>query len=516
MTLQHLSIAPVPDALPLPQDQSPWDRRLAPLIPWVVLLGIAARIAQYLACSSLWGDEGYLLLNLQHYDLHRLLTGRLDYVSHALGYLTSTQAAPPLFLLILKRIVDTFGSSEYALRFVPLLMGILYLPAFALLARRLLPPSIAFFLVGFLAFSDKLVLQAATVKQYSGDILITSLLLLIVFARYPQCPMRRLLLAALFTAAAVWFSHTAIFIFAALSLAYLPVFARQGLIGWTRYVLVNFLVFISFALLWWFSIRVQRDPYLDEFWAKGFADYSRPLRLPLWLADNLVELFSYALRPLGSLILVPLGFGVFDLWRSRRFDLLIALAGPFLLIVLAAFLHQYPLAAQRITMFLIPPAFLLAGHGLHAMRRLLPNLWNLLWWSLPAAIFIGLLIGCFAQLVLIHPRTQLRPAIDYLRAHRQPNEPVYVASESFSATFLCYWPNPDPQIHLAPDPKLPQAPIPDDHFWLLVRIEPRRPDRVQGLLNPPNAVLDPATSFRATHEGCALHFIPRPAPPQPN
>jgi hypothetical protein len=509
MSQQPCPTNQTPDRPCLAHDDSPWDRRLGPLIPWVVLVGIAARLAQYLACNSLWGDEGFLLLNLQHYDLHRLLTGRLDYVSQALGYPTATQAAPPLFLLILKVISDTLGQSEYAMRFLPLLMGILCLPAFAILARRLLPPAIAFFLIAFLACSDKLILQAATVKQYSGDVLIATILLLIAFARRPQCPMRRLMLAAVFTAPILWFSHTAIFIFAALSLASLPIFARRGAMGWVKYLAVNLLVFVSFAMLWWFSIRAQRDPYLDEFWARGFADYSRPLRWPLWLAENLVELLTYALRPLGLLLLVPLAFGVVDLCRLRRFDLLMTLGGPFLLVVVAALLHQYPLAAQRITMFLIPAEYLLAGYGLLAMRRLLPRLWNLLWWALPACILTALLVRCAYELMIVQPGTQLRPAIEHLRARRQPGEPVYIIGESFSATFLCYWPDPDPLIKLAADPRLAAAPIPDEHFWLLLRLEPRRPDRAKGLLNPPNAALDPSASFRDSYEGCALHFRPR-------
>ena len=94
----------------------------------VVALGALARLLQYLAGSSLSGDESFLALNLASRSYGELFD-QLDY----------NQVAPQLLLVVEKLGIDAFGRSEWAVRLAPFLAGLAALALFPALARRLLP-----------------------------------------------------------------------------------------------------------------------------------------------------------------------------------------------------------------------------------------------------------------------------------------------------------------------------------------------------------------------------------------
>ncbi|HEX2970705.1 MAG TPA: hypothetical protein VHP11_00130 [Tepidisphaeraceae bacterium] len=481
-----------------------WNQRFRAAIFLVVLLGIACRVGLFLSRQSFWGDEAYLLLNLRHYSLWRILTGRLDYVS-------STQAAPPLFLLILKYVMQYLGSSEYSMRLLPLVCSSLALPLYAILALRLLPPAVAFWPVAFLAFTDVLVVQAATLKQYSGDALVVVLLLLIAFPRGFSSPSRRLLSVALVASVTLWFSHPTIFLFAAVSLALLPHFIRGPVANRLRYCLLNLPVALSFFALYFFSIRAQRDPFLDAYWSECFIDFAQPLRIPRFIVENTWELFTYPVRPLGGLLLIPAAFGIVSLHRSRKNELLTALLAPIVLVFLAGATHQYPYTAGRITIFLIPCEFLLAAFGIPAMRRILPQPFHHAPWILPAGILILMLSLLPSRSVFRDHSGHLRSAVEHLVAHRQPTEPIYILGQEESAVFRCYHPVPDSLTYF----DLPLSTYPtDDAFWLLFRANRLRKlpkDAVSPLVQP-HATLDTSASLDPPSGGAALRFVKCSAP----
>jgi hypothetical protein len=71
----------------------------------LIVLGIALRVRQYAACPSYWYDEAYLLLNIFHKSFVELL-----------GPLREDQAAPPLFLWLLRGLYRLGGGSEWWMR----------------------------------------------------------------------------------------------------------------------------------------------------------------------------------------------------------------------------------------------------------------------------------------------------------------------------------------------------------------------------------------------------------------
>src|SRR5690606_12325418 len=117
-------------------------------------------------------------VNLGRYDAPRLVTGRLDASE-------STQAAPPLFLLAVDRLVPLGPpdvSDERRLRLLPALASLLALPACLWLAletaRRVRLPRwalIALPLAG-MAVGTNMLIQSSRMKQYGPEMLSGALL----------------------------------------------------------------------------------------------------------------------------------------------------------------------------------------------------------------------------------------------------------------------------------------------------------------------------------------------------
>jgi len=116
-------------------------------LPWMIIfLGVALRLAQYLANRSLWLDESYIALNIVQRSFSQLF-GPLDY----------HQVAPIGFLLIEKVAVQAFGNTEYALRLFPLFSGIVALLLLYKLASWYLAPRATIIALGLFSIADPLI-----------------------------------------------------------------------------------------------------------------------------------------------------------------------------------------------------------------------------------------------------------------------------------------------------------------------------------------------------------------------
>jgi hypothetical protein len=196
----------------------------------LVTLGIVLRLREYLYDRSLWLDESLLTLNLLDKSFTSLFGG-----------LSFNQAAPPGFLLVERVDVDLFGSSEYALRLFPLICGIASVVLFARFANQILPRASALLALALFSVAEGPVYYSSEVKQYSTDVAITLLIMVMgleVLTRKPSS--RRLVVFALVGALAVWFSHTAVFAVGAVAVVMLAtVAARTRLRFWPQALVVG-------------------------------------------------------------------------------------------------------------------------------------------------------------------------------------------------------------------------------------------------------------------------------------
>ena len=331
-------------------------------------VGIATRLIRYLLRFPLWGDEAMLAMNFLDRDYAGLIRP-LDF----------HQVAPLLFLWIELTAVKLLGFHEWSLRLFPLLCSIASMFLFHRLARLLLRGTALVLAVGIFAVTYSGLRYAAEVKPYSGDLLISTLLLLLAVRWWRQPDDTRWLWAM--TAAvplALGLSYPAVFVAGGVSVAVAAVLlgtrSRRGWWGWTAY---NLALAGSFLLWYRLSTGSQAGAELDamtRMWGETF-----PPR------DSLVSLLAWLARVhAGPLLAVPVGgdnwgsigttllclVAVGALIRQGRYRLLMLCSAPFALNLIAAAMRRFPYGGHmRLAMHLMPLIAILAGVGAAAVFR---------------------------------------------------------------------------------------------------------------------------------------------------
>jgi len=483
-------------------DDKPARKLWLGLLIVAVAVGGVCRVRQYLTRTSYWNDEAFVVLNIVDHPASWML-GPLDY----------NQAAPPAFMWVEQTAAHALGTGEYALRLFPLLSGVGALVLFAVLSWRVIPGPAAMFATGWFAAAEKLVSYSAELKQYSSDAVVAVLLMLVAIGgnRRGRASSRFLAVAAI-TAVAVWLSHPAVIVFAALSLGLALACWRQGWSGRAKWIAGNLLVLASFAALYRISIVREQDPFLYRFWADGFPPLGRPLDVPGWLFSQLYGLVRQPFTTLKALTGALAIVGLVDLVRQRRALLLTACVAPVVLTILAAFAGKYPFYPSRLTMFLLPGLLLLCGAG--ARLLMAPDDARLRWAG--AVLPIGLLgfglTTAAGRLVHPHFNSHIRPVVEYVRAHRKPGEALYLLGQPNSdpqtpwgrhMEFLCYWRNPDPPRAMT----LPTADRLPARFWIVYPFTPGHPtDFIKPALDKANSNAGRVDYFLDKHGGAAYLF----------
>ena len=393
------------------------------LVLVLVGLGVLLRIAQYLANRSLWVDEAWLSLNLIERPL-TALTKPLDF----------QQAAPAGFLLIEGLVTKAFGYSEYALRLFPLACGLISIPAFAWLARRILSTAAAPFAVLLFVVADGLIYYSSEVKPYETDVAVAVCLLGAgILLAEEECGRTRALLIAVGGLVLVTLSFPALFVVAAVA----GVLTVRLLFNGRRHLLSP----ASLPVLLWGSAaigtaifgltrgRLVRESFGDSGRFLGVGGSSSPLHALNVMGTGIATAIGFPQhRPFShveKLALLCALVGAFVLLRRNRttFWMLIA---PFALLLGASAAHAYPIL-ERTELFLVPVVVLFIAEGVVQIVR---------WFRGPARVVAALVLPTLlvagpvwlAGERLIHPRTneEMRPVLEFVRDHWRPGDTLYV------------------------------------------------------------------------------------------
>jgi hypothetical protein len=328
-----------------------------------VAVGIALRVARYVLCFPLWGDEAMLAVNFLDRGYGELLQP-LDHL----------QVAPPLFLWIERTVVKWLGFSEYALRLFPTLCSVAALVGFAHLARNVLRGLPLVAAVAMLSVAYYPIRHGAEVKPYASDLLAAVVLLNLAW-RGLDC--ERLGGALCRLAACVPLivvgSYPSVFVAGGVSLSLLPAVWRSAARRtWAAYVAYHMALGGAFAALYWGVIdRAYAQSYyggVGAYWRDAFPPLTELARLPLWLLEtHTSHMFAYPVGgERGASVLTTLAFllGAWTVWRSGRRRLLALCLWPFALALAAAALRRYPYGGSaRFMLYLAPSICLLAGLG---------------------------------------------------------------------------------------------------------------------------------------------------------
>ena len=406
-----------------------------------VVVGLALRLWNYAAVSSLWLDEILLSRNVIGLSLRQLLTEPLQL----------DQVAPPGFLLVEKLTVLAFGAHELSLRMFPFLCGIAGVFLFRKLAGATLPGLAASIAVALFAICVPLIRFSAEVKQYECDATAAIVLLLLaVRLRQPAASRRFRIGAGLAGLTIVWFSHASVLVLCglgiALSVLWLTARDRPALqtllITVPLWALASAVAVLAASR----SMAPATRAFMHEFWGAGFPP--RPLGSGTigwaWTAALSVFTDRTLLRYPWPEVAVGISLlGMARLWRRHR-DVALFLALPLLIAIAAALARQYPLQG-RLMFYLIPGLLLAIANG---MAWLCVRAGRLHAALAPVALLaLALPPGlAFARTPPPYDIEHGRTLVSYVAEHRQPGDAIYVMPlQRTSALFY------GPRVGLLPD-----------------------------------------------------------------
>jgi hypothetical protein len=446
----------------------------------LICIGATLRVYAYAANPSLWLDEASLAHNIISRSFAELLAP-----------LDRQQVAPLGFLWLEKSAVSLFGTSEYALRLVPLLAGLAALPLFAHLARRLLSPVAALFALALFAVSIPLLYFAAETKQYSLDVTMAlALFALALPARHRKQPgshhlhlsQRRAAALAVVGAAAPWLSQPSVFALGGVGLyLMLPLLRTTAPERWRAAPLLG-AIFSLWAVSGAASIirslslisAADRED-LNRFWGDAFLPLSSGLVASArWVGSTTAEIFGWFFPPLvAALALALFVLGIIALARRRDGTATLLLA-PLGFALFASALRIYPLS-YRLVLFTAPSLLLATAAGAACLLEIARSLTRPDT-SAPARQHSGRASGMFAGVAasivvsgllalmvarsalalseLPFYREELRPVVHYLAEHRERGDAIYVyygAARAFE--------------YYAPREGIPQSAYQMGHCW---------------------------------------------------
>lgn len=381
----------------------------------LILFGVAVRVVQYASNRSLWRDEAALALNIVNRSPDQLL--------QPLNY---DQGAPVGFLLIQWLAVNVLGNSEYALRLLPLVAGIATLFLFYVIAKRVVGTTAALIGLALVAASHYLIYYSAEAKQYSTD---AALGLLVIggglyFGRQPVRA-RQALLAGICGAVVIWFSHPAAFMLAGVGVSIgLVCSVRHDWRGLMWLALAVAIWLLSFSGAYLISLgALSADSSLLGYWQFGFAPIL-PFNLD-WYLTNFFKMFDDpGGLPQTGLAALAFLVGVIAVWRKSQFKLGL-LVLPILIAVFASALQKYPFV-QRMILFLVPIWLMLIAAGAADILAQTRKRMSGIGLALIALLLIQPVAGAAGLLSAPLVRVEIRPAIDYIRAHEQTGDLLYV------------------------------------------------------------------------------------------
>jgi len=395
------------------------------LLPWlIIILGIILRWDQYWLNRSLWLDEAFLAVNFDKTFLE-LLQPPLNY--------SDSIIVPPGFLIITKLIVTLLGNTDFVLRFFPFLCSVISLWLFYQLAKLTISASAIPLALFLFAISGNLIYYASDFKQYSSDVTITLILfILAVHLLKSTVTNNKLLLLTIVGTLAVWFSHPAAFVLAAIG-SYLGIFYlinKQGTLV-IKFGLISLIWLSSFLGMYLFivGVNIEASPigeYLVHFWQDGEAFMPSPGSVATlkWIYQSYFKMFNNP-GSLGITFLAGILFivGCISLGFQRKSSLFL-LVLPIIIVMVVSFFHYYPFL-DRMILFLLPSIYLIIAESIIQIQITLlayPN---------------TLIVTRIAQLILVmglinfplyqrHYVQEIKPVLEYIQTHKTPADTLYL------------------------------------------------------------------------------------------
>ncbi|MGO9087242.1 MAG: glycosyltransferase family 39 protein [Terriglobales bacterium] len=401
--------------------------------------------------KSIWSAEAWVA--------NSVLADSLGQMFHYDAWLQTT---PPLFLLLVRGTVHLAGVSVASFRAVPFGLSVLSLVLIARLSRLTLRAPFAVLCTTLLALSPPAVVFSKEVKQYSGDVAASCLLLLVLWRYLEQPDRKRYVYLTVAVAVALLLSYPAVtFVPGAIAI----VAAVEPLDGdhanaWKnripRVSILGTLAALLCIVNYWFFVKPNTSALLTDYWSDGYprfghlkdiarfyAEYFLGMGVYFYLPIATKNLFRSMLSSAGHLPLLLIAIATMvgaalapaALRRNRRHLQALALCFmPLITLAVLNLLHLYPVNSRRLTLFMLPCMALAAAIVLQSMWDTLSKRMGEKTISLFSALITLSCIG-IVFVAGIHSDQwsnywfedeDTAGAFRYLRSHAAPDDTIYI------------------------------------------------------------------------------------------
>ena len=407
-----------------------WSKRWA--IPAIISLGAVLRLTQYLTSNSMWLDELYIALNVTQSSWADLLFKPLAH----------NQVAPIGFLAVEKLATSIIGNTEIALRFFPSLFGLASLVLFWRVSKRFLDGQALLAALILFAINPVFLWTARNAKQYSGDVMVGLLLVLLALRFHEgQHDRRSLLIGGILAGLGILLSQPAVLVvpFLLMVLLISRLRLRERLSPLLSLMvgtgIVAFVVTINSLVL---APPITRSR-MRQGWSESFiaAPWDDPFSMPRLLINFVAYVFggmvpdTYPEIALSLFILGLVILGIVRLATSTPHGLAL-LAAPLAIAVIASAAHILPLSG-RVAVYAGPSVVVAAVVGFSTVRVMSPMSARAF---VTAVVWFVLVTPSLAQLFLVppfHKREDARPVLERVRDHWQPGDVLYTVHGGWPA-----------------------------------------------------------------------------------
>jgi len=348
------------------------------LLLFLLLLGTFLRF-YHLDFNSLWLDEAYTLFAANH-----SLSGIWDIVS-------TSDFTPPLFYWI-EHFVLAFGQSEFVLRFIPALLGVLTIPVFYYLGKEFADEDVGIVMAALLTISPFHVYLSQEVRAYSTMLLLFSLALFFFFLSLRINRVYSWILFGFFSALTLW---THYYTLIPLALLFVYVLFR-GLSRARKYLPKPHLYALSFVTF--IIVCLPLVPLTINLYLK------RTSIPPLWgikgleLIDQIFRALSGYHRSITALFLLLFIIGIFFTWKTDRSKAILIVGLLTVPVLISIYLADKMPMDERYLFYLLPFFFL----GISLSLKPLAGLFR---WKNAISIFIVIFFLIQAPFLAIYYTT---------------------------------------------------------------------------------------------------------------
>jgi uncharacterized membrane protein len=308
------------------------------LLILLMILGTFLRF-YHLDYNSLWLDEAYTLNTASHSILE------------IWNIVSTSDFTPPLFYWI-EHFMLAFGQSEFILRFVSALLGVLTIPVFYCIGKEFADEDVGIVMAALLTCSPFAVYFSQEARAYATMLFFFSLALFFFFLSLRTNRVYSWILFGFFSALTVW-THYYTLIPLALLFIYTLFWgisrAKKGL----QHPRLYALSFITFILVSLPLVQVTINLFLK-----------RTSLSPLWgykgleLIDQIFRVLSGYHRSIMALFLLLFVIGIFFTWKIDKSKALLIVGLLAVPLIISFFLAERMPMDERYLFYLIPSFFL--------------------------------------------------------------------------------------------------------------------------------------------------------------